>query len=53
MKVVSENTTGTIIRNEAAITEDTDSENNPVMIETQIQKYGKNTKMTKITIISH
>jgi len=30
MKVVSENTTGTIIRNEAAITEDTDSENNPV-----------------------
>ena len=30
MKVVSEDTTGTIIRNEAAITEDTDSENNPV-----------------------
>ncbi len=30
MKVVSENTTGTIIRNEAAIIEDTDSEGEPV-----------------------
>ena len=30
MKVVSENLAGTIIRNEAAITEDTDSEGNPV-----------------------
>ena len=30
MKVVSDNVAGTIIRNEAAITEDTDSEGNPV-----------------------